>query len=127
MEEVLRKRVAVLVASCTMLLSMVVALSAGPAYAKVGRVLQIAVVDGNTMTNKAVITPSGNINCNAHFRPAERGAGGGGGAEHFERKAPTISASFPGGWIEQTIGGTTSKGVQTPSENVNASCHGYLP
>jgi len=124
---VFRKRLAVLVASCTMLLTMLVALSAGPAFAKVNRILLIAVVDGNTMTTKGVVTPSGNINCNAHFRLAERGAGGGGGAEHFEREEPTIAAVFPGGAAEQTIFRTTSKGVRTPSDNVNASCHGQLP
>ena len=121
------KRMALLVAVSTMLLTMLVALSAGPAFGEVGRFLLTARTDEGMHIVKAVVTPSGRINCNAHFRPAVREGGGDGGAKHFERQDPTIRS--PEGTMEASIFPdlTTSKGVQTPSDNVNASCHGLLP
>ena len=123
----MRKRLAVLIAASTMLLTMLVVLSAGPAFGEVSRLFNIGIDDEGMLISKGVVTPSGRINCNAHFRPAEREGGGGGGAKHFERRSPTIRS--PEGTMEASIYTplTTSKGVQTPSENVNASCHGQLP
>jgi hypothetical protein len=123
----LRSRVSMLLAAATMLMAMLMALSAGPAFGEVDRIFNLGVTDEGMIIAKGVVTPSGRINCNAHFRPAEREGRGGGGAKHFERQSPTIRS--PEGGMDASIhtGVTTSKGVQTPSDNVNASCHGQLP
>ena len=118
------KKLAVLIAASTM--AMLVVLSAGPAFGEVNHIRIFQETSEGEIVAKGVITPSGRINCNAHFRPAEReGGGGGGGAERFERRSPTIES--PEGTQSVDIFSTTSKGVQTPSDNVNASCHGQLP
>jgi hypothetical protein len=125
-EVLLRRRLSVpVVVAYVMLAAMLVVLSAGPAFGEAERFRFLVTQEGAELTVKVVVTPSGKVNCTAHYRLDERDGGGGGGAEHFESRTLRIRTPT-GGVIEVEIGPATFKGVQTPNGKVNASCHGRL-